>query len=348
MIGHVYRHRDSWRVYFRGTWFTSDEYGRPFRAEFYAYSFLALLNGLYSPDPAKNRYDPKQFKRQGPYRFDEAFELYLDRHETDSGWQNGKKWIGNKHLIPFFGIQDFRTIDGVQLESFQKFLWQKGLSGKTIWNIFATLHGFLNHPSFRSSFHTFPVFPKVRYQQPKIRWFTDAEINQVFRYLPEEDLGYFWAIRGYGLRPEEASGLLRSAVNLETKEIIISTVFVNGKMKARTKTGTERAIPTEICPEAEAYLGLQSGSTFVFSTGGRPYSAQMRESRWKKAMKLAIKECGTRRMTLRDLRHSAATKWAKKVSLDIVRRLLGHSSQKTTETFYADIDLHRVVDMVRK
>jgi len=354
MKGGVYRHRKSFRVYFRGDWFTKDEHGRPFKAEFYAHSFLNLLNALYDPNPAKNRYDPKKFKDRTPYRFDEAFVLYLDRKETDSSWQKLKKYMWQNYFMPFFANQDFRTIDQIQLEGFQKWLEEKKLKGKTIKNIFTALHGFLNH--YRSSIGCFPTFPSCSYQRPKIKWFTEKEIDQVFEFLKEEDKGYFWAIRGYALRPEEASGLLRSAVNFETMEITISTVFADGRMKPRTKTNSERAIPLEICPDALEYLKCgdaithqAENSILVFSSHGRPYSPHIREPRWRDAMKQAQTKYGTRNMTLRDLRHSAATHWRlRKVPLDIIRRLLGHTSQEMTDRFYADVDLHQVVEMVRK
>lgn len=210
-----------------------------------------------------------------------------------------------------------------------------------------TLHGFLNH--FRSSINSFPIFPKFSYQQPKIRWFTEKEIDEVFEFIEDEDRGYFWAIRAYGLRPEEASGLLKSAVNMETKEITISTVFVDGQMKARTKNKRERALPIELCPEAIPDLIRPSDSLFVFSVAGRPYTRHLRQGRWRKAMKQANEKYGTRMMTLRDLRHSAATRWRRnKVPLDIIRLLLGHSTQEITDRYYAEPDLHQVVDMVRK
>ena len=351
MKGNVYSHRDGWRVYFRKDWFTSDEYGRPFKAKFYALAFLEHLNGLYDPDPRKNRYDPKRFKRQGPYRFDEAFALYLDSKEVGSvSYQRDKKYIWQKHLAPFFCNQDFRTIDGVQLEALRKTLEHKELSGKTIENIFMVLHAFLNHKLFRSAFYAFPEFPELKYQHPKIQWRTEKEIDQVFEFIKEEDKGYFWTIRGYGLRPEEASGLLKTALNFETKEISIRTVFVDGKMKNRTKGGTERVLPMDLCPEAMEYLKQSpSDSLLVFTSRGRTYSAVMREDRWHNAMEQAVTKYNTRPMTLRDLRHSAATMWRlKKVPLDIIRRLLGHSDAETTETFYADIDLHEVVNMVRR
>ena len=351
--GKVYPHREGFRVYFRGDWYTSDEFGRPFKHQFYALSFLDLLNSLYDPDPRKNRYDPSRFKKKGPYEFEKACELYLEQKEIESGWISGKKSIARTHLIPFFGSQDFRTIDGVQLEALKKDLKEKGLSGKTIWNVFTVLHAMLNYKTFRSAFYSFPEFPDLKYQKPKIQWRTDQEIDQVFEFLQKEDLGYYWSIRGYGFRPEEASGLLKTAVNKQTNEVLVRTVYVNRRMKSRTKTNSERMIPMEICPEAMKYLiddklNRSSDSVFVFTSNGRPYSSDMWRERWNKAMDQAVKKYGTRTMTTRDLRHSAATRWRlKRVPLDLIRKLLGHSTQKTTDTFYADVDLHQVANMLR-
>jgi integrase len=363
MRGGVYRHRDGFRVYFRGQWFNHDEHGRPFKAEFYAYSFLEHLNSLYDPDPAKNRYDPSRFKSKTPYRFDEAFELYLSAKMNDSGWHQSKRWIWKKYFIPYFANQDFRTIDTVQLSAFLHWLEAKNLKGKTMRNIIMVLHGFLNH--FRQAINLFPEFPKIQYQQPRIRWFTDKEINQVFEFIHQEDRGYFLFIRFYGVRPEEASGLLRKNVNWETGEILISTVYVDGKLKQRTKTMRERALP--IIPEMEEYLrmnlagkfrnltGPESGaslgqpdSLFVFHVNGRPYSTHIRENRWNEARHQAMEKYGTRSMTLRDLRHSAATHWRRSgISLDLIAKILGHSDSRVTDRFYADVSTHELIPIVR-
>ena len=365
MRGGVYRHRNSFKVYFKGDWFYHDEYGRPFKAEFYAYTFLDLLNSLYDPDPAKNRYDPSRFKSHTPYKFDEAFALYLDRKVTDSGWHRAKEWTWKKYFMPYFTNQDFRTIDQVQLEAFLQFLQGKGLKGKTIRNIFMALHGFLNH--FKQSISLFPQFPDLSYQRPRIRWFTEKEIDQVFEFIQMEDRGYFLFIRYYGVRPEEASGLLRNAMNWETGEILISSVFVNGKIRSRTKTKMERILPIELAPEVIPYLKrdpagksqrstgrgngvspAQPDSLFVFHVAGHPYTRHIRERRWNAAMKQAQEKYGTRAMTLRDLRHSFATHLRQhKVPLDIIRRLLGHSTQEITDQFYADLSPHDIVEIVR-
>lgn len=373
MRGGVYRRQNGFQVQFRGKWFSKDEYGRPLKAEFYAWAFLEHLNALYDPDPAKNRYDSSKFKDKTPHKFDEAFELYLDRKQNDSSWHKAKEWTWKKYFVPFFANQDFRTIDDVQLQGFVRSLEKKKLKGKTIKNIVMTLHGFLNH--FRRSINLFPKFPAIKYQQARPKKFTDQEIDQVFEFIKPDDLGYFLFIRYYGVRPEEASGLLRSAINWETREITISTVYVDGKIKPKTKTMKERVLP--IISEIEEYLrtggamGVGRGcknqrnavtmldsvqrtgglfppdSIFIFQINGHPYTRHMREGRWRKAMKQAVQKYSTRPMTLRDLRSSATSRWLKKgMLIQDAAQLLGNSPE-VIRRHYSDQTEDKVIQIVR-
>ena len=206
------------------------------------------------------------------------------------------------------------------------------------------LHGFLTH--FKSTLNFFPTFPAINYQQKRIKWFTEKELDEVFEFINEQDRGYFLFIRYYGVRPEEASGLLRNAVNWETRQIIISSVYVDGKVKARTKTNRERVLP--IIPEIEPYLNSSGLSTFVFHIDSHPYSRHIRERRWNKAMRQAIKKYATRPMTLRDLRSSAGSRWRKAgMPIEDISQLLGHSKIEMTKERYADQAQDNLVPIMR-
>jgi hypothetical protein len=138
------------------------------------------------------------------------------------------------------------------------------------------LHGFLNF--FKRSINIFPEFPAITYQKQRPRKFSDKEIDQVFEFLKEEDRGYFLFIRYYGVRPEEASGLLKTALNWEVREITISTVYVDGKVKPRTKTMKERNLI--IIPEIEPYLrGHRYGATGKGTVGLQRGYQHRRKSR---------------------------------------------------------------------
>jgi integrase len=202
--------------------------------------------------------------------------------------------------------------------------------------------------------NVFPEFPPIRYQKPRIRWFTEKEIDQVFEFIDEKDRGYFLFLRYYGVRPEEASGLLRNAINWETREIIISAVYVDGRMKQRTKNSDERPLP--IIPEIEKYLtnpplppfSKVGDSIFVFNVDGQAYTRHIRENRWNRAMRQANEKYGTRMMTLRDLRHSAATRWRRAgARIEDIQKLLGHSDSRVTTEFYADVATHDLIPIVR-
>lgn len=345
MKGKVYRHGKGFRIYFKGDWFSRDEFNRPLEKKFQAYAFLKHLNGLYDPDPTRNRYDPSKFKNKIPYRFDEAFSLYLEKKQNDSGWYDEKKNTWKKYFKPYFANQDFRTIDDIQIEAFKKWLENKGLKGKTVFNKLTVLRGFLNYKPFRRSFNIFPEFPSVSYQQSRPKRFTDQELDQVFEFIKPEDRGYFLFMRYYGVRPEEASGLLRSAINWNTREIIISTVFVNGKVKPRTKTLKERGL--EIIPEIESFLKPSAPSVFVFQIDGHPYTRHIRERRWNRAMKQAVITYGTRAMTLRDLRSSATSRWLKKgMLIQDAAEWLGNSPE-IIRKHYSDQMENKVVEIVR-
>jgi integrase len=259
------------------------------------------------------------------------------------------------------------------LEGFQKWLKEKNLQGKSIKNVMGILHGFLTH--FKSTLNLFPTFPAINYQQKRIKWFTEKELDEVFEFINEQDRGYFLFIRYYGVRPEEASGLLRSAVNWETRQIIISSVYVDGKIKARTKTNRERVLPiipevglmTEMVGEGTEAQGkdliperpmhsrayplrrpAQPDSIFVFSVNGHPYTRHIRENRWNRAMKQAIKKYATRPMTLRDLRSSAGSRWRKAgMPIEDISQLLGHSKIEMTKERYADQAQDNLVPIMR-
>lgn len=371
MIGGVYRDKKgNYRVHFRGDWYQKDENQKPFRkSEFHASRFLGYLNGLYDPDLVKNRYDPSKFKDKTPHQFDKAFEIYHNEKVTDSEWHKWKWWAFRRHLEPFFQDQDFRTIDKVTLEAFKQWLIQKGLKGHTIKNIFTVLHGFLSH--FRESLQSFPTFPQLSYQHQRPRKFTEKEIDEVFSFIEPQHQGYFLAIRFYGLRPEEASGLLRKNVNWETKEITIATVYVDGKLKPKTKTMKERVLP--IIPEIEEYLrqwsegektnwdngvrtpgrachdlvSVKPSSIFVFSTNGWPYTNHIRERLWRLARIEAQAKYGTRHMTLRDLRSSASSRWLKKgMLIQDVAQLLGNSPEVIRSNYSDEVE-DKVVNIVR-
>lgn len=191
----------------------------------------------------------------------------------------------------------------------------------------------------------FPSFPNFTYQEPSIRWLTVQETDHIFEFILSEDRAVFEFLRYYAVRPSEACGLLKNKVVCETGEIVIDSVFVDGKQKARTKRKKVHKLP--ITPEMAPYLKGQQDSIYVFSTRGSHYTTKMLEARWDKAVALAHEKYGVRVLSLYKIRHSWATQKRREGrSLDQIRAVLGHSDIRTTEK-YTDTGAGELVSILR-
>lgn len=340
MKGGVYPHRDKWRVKFKGDWFFRNEHREPLYSYRQAVNFLEHLNKL------GESYDPSIFKGKGPQHFDEAFQIYINGKKNDSEWHQIKGQVWKKYFKPFFKNIDIREIKNLHIENFKEHLEKQGRGGKTVKNILAILHGFLKYNFVRDNIQRMPMFPEVKYQKPRIKWLTEEEVNQVFESLDAQDLPIFTFIKTYGCRGEEASGLLRNRVQWETKSILIDSVYVNGKLKPRTKTSKARELP--IVPEIVEYLRPKGESIFLFHVNGRPYSEKMLQRRWHIASLKAYEKYGTRIYPVSKLRHSWATQRRKQgFTLEQIGEVLGHSDIRVTRQHYADIDTGELIQIVR-
>jgi integrase len=340
MKGGVYPHRDKWRVRFKGDWFFRNEHGEPL------YSYRQALNFLEHLNKLGENYEPSLFKNKGPYHFDEAFQAYLNGKKTDSEWHQMKGQVWKKYFKPFFKNMDIREIKNIHIENFNQHLERQGRGGKTVKNILSILHGFLKYHFIRDNIQRMPMFPEVKFQRPRIKWLTEEEVNQVFEFLDSQDLSIFTFIKTYGCRGEEASGLLRNKIQWETKSILIDSVYVNGKLKPRTKTSKARELP--IIPEIVEHLQPKGDSIFLFHVDGKPYSEKMLQRRWHVASLKANNKYGTRIYPVSKLRHSWATQRRKQgFTLEQIGEVLGHSDIRVTRQHYADIDTGELIQIVR-
>jgi len=367
MKGKTYRYGDKFRIYFRGDWFYRDEHGKLLYSERSAFEFLEHLNQLLRD----KQYDPSYFKKRSPYKFDEAWETYYQSVVNDSEWYRGKKSIYQNHLKPFFKNCDIREIRKIHIQGLVNAMRQGGSGDKRIKDALGVLHAMLRY--FSESLAIFPAFPEHSYQKPRIKWLTEKEIAQIFEFILSEDMPIFCFLRDYAVRPEEACGLLRSKVNWETRTIDIDTVFVQGRLKNRTKQNRAHGLP--IIPELEECLRgggsvegyhsvvnsqgptdrektvklVHSTSIFIFTDHrGEPYNTRKLQTRWRRAMKRAVEKYQTRVVTLYKLRHSWASQRRRQgFKLEDIQAWLGHSDMRVTQEHYADIGAGELVSIGR-
>lgn len=337
MKGGVYPNGKNWKVYFKGNFFCRDEHGKIIFSERQGYGFLEYLNQL-ERDKA---FDPSRFKKHGPLRFDEAFQTYLNAKPNDSGWHIAKERTWKKYFKPFFQNMDIREIRKIHI---QNLLNELKVSPKTQKNIITVLHGFLNF--HREELAVFPSFPQTHYQIPRPRWLNEQEINYIFEFINTKDQPIFNFMRYYGVRPSEACGLLRKNVSWENSTIIIETVWTEGKLKQRTKSGRARELP--IIPEMAEYLKVTGDTVFQFHVQGQPYNKKKLEYRWDRACRMANDKYGTRTINLYNLRHSWASQRRRDgYSLELIAEVLGHTDTRTTRQHYADIGAGELVNIMR-
>jgi len=69
---------------------------KTFKHEFYALEFLHYLNKL------GDKFDPSEWRKDTPYNFKKAIEVYLELGPGGPEWKHQKENISKRYLIPFF------------------------------------------------------------------------------------------------------------------------------------------------------------------------------------------------------------------------------------------------------
>jgi len=340
MKGKIYSHRKGFRVYWpwKGEtfWFYQDQFGKPFKHEFYALEFLHYLNKL------GDKFDPSEWRKDTPYNFKKAIEVYLELGPGGPEWKHQKENISKRYLIPFFETEDIREIKKIHIDRFHARLKDKKLSDKSIKNIMMVLQGFLNFN--REVLPKVPTFPKINPQEVEIRALTAEEQDKVFACIPEKHLPVFTFLRFTGCRPNEAGGLLRENVRLREENpfvVISTTIGPHGEIRKRTKTRSIRILP--IIPEIKDALKPREATKLAFSQGGRPYSIWRLERIWN----TACKKAGIKINLYNGLKHSFGCQRIEqgfnKVDL---KEVFGHRDMRSVDR-YAKYQIGRVGEIMR-
>lgn len=146
-----------------------------------------------------------------------------------------------------------------------------------------------------------------------------------------------------GMRRTEITSLRRSAVDLERGRIVVE----------HTKTGRPRSIPLH--PEVTSIVAplLESAGDpgdflipIALGAGRGRSVAVRRAERATRAFGDVVQAAGIRDLRLHDLRHTFATRIREKgIGLDVIQRLLGHTTIATTRR-YAHLDDAHMRDAV--
>jgi integrase len=286
-------------------------------------------------------YRPEKWGQQEkPFNFDHAVQTWIKSSNVSEEWKLHKSQIASKFFLPFFKKQDYRKIQTAHIQEFYASLLDKGYSPKYISTLMGQLKAFFrfNQKSLKDGL---PDFPKVSIQEKPIRWLSEEDQDKIFRHIPEIDKPIFEALRHYGLRCNEAGGMLKKNVNMDKGYFVIaSTLGRNGQIRESTKTRKVRVLP--IVPSTKWIFESRGDSEFVFWKRG-PYSNRRLNSLWNKAIKLS----GVSKINLYNgVRHSFAMQRLNSgFSIEEIRTVLGHSSSVMTRR-YAQLTTKSLEDII--
>jgi integrase/recombinase XerD len=275
-------------------------------------------------------YRPQEWNQEQPYQFSHALKVWIKSSTASEEWKLHKGQIANRFFLPFFKRQDIRQIKTIHIQQFYASLLEKGYSSKYCSTLLGQLKAFFRF-NLKSLKDGLPDFPKVSTQEKPIRWLSEEDQDKIFQHIPYRDKPIFEALRRYGLRCNEGSGLLKKNVFLEQGYFVIaSTLGRDGQVRETTKTKKVRVLP--IVPSTKWIFESRGDSPFVFSKGKcGPYTNRRLNSVWSKAIRLSVLPA----IPLRNaVRHSfACQRLNSGYSIEEIRTVLGHSTSKTTQKY---------------
>jgi integrase len=345
MRGHIQEYRQGrFRViwYYKGERFSWTKYldQTPLYHRRQAERVLEHINSLID----MKRFDPQAWKKDVPYIFEKAIQIWIDKSTCSLEWLDKRRTIAERFLTPFFKGEDIREIRKIHIDNFHVDLKKRGYSDKYIYNILGELKAFFYF--HRESLDSIPVFPKMTYQEAPIRWIDREDQDRIFEFIPDRYKPIFTFMRFTGCRPNEAGGLQRENVYVKEKYFILSKVLGGkGQLKPNTKTKIARPLP--IIPEIEDALKPREVTPFVFSKNGRPYTNRMLRFIWDSANRKAHEKYEVPIINLYNgLKHSfGCQRLNDGFTMDEIKAVMGHTTKRTTERYsrYKTDSLSRVM-----
>lgn len=320
----------------------SDEKGQPLD------SYQRALNLLFhiNHEIDNHTFDPSRYIKaeQTRFYFSNFSKVWIDEklREVEQGlkaFSYVRELIAyrDKYFIPFFGTRDIREIRRYDIDEFKARL-PEHLSPKTIKNILNALKNFFYTAYNKEIIKEISSFPTIHVPEFSDWKWIDAETQiKIIDAIPDPHKPIFIFLFLHGCRPGEARALKIKDINFITKTIKIRRTFSLNQLRETTKQKKQNTIPVH--PEFMPYLihiaksSLPEAFVFTHYRTGRPYNGETLRKIWRRALKATqLEKTGLR---LYDAsRHSFASQLINVgIPLNIVSKLLGHSSIKMTQRY---------------
>lgn len=261
------------------------------------------------------------------------------------------------HVVPALGHV---RLSGLSVGDARRLVSQAGRDPQTARHIRSTLRRALAD-ALREGLVTRNVAALAeppRMSKPERTVLTADQVRALIEGTREDRLHALWALAATtGMREAEMLALTWDAIDLDGSQLFVEATLhrIDGQWKRRDPK-TEKSRRTVPLPpltvaalrehrrrqlEEQAAFGVLGKAGMVFTT---PNGQPIHGPNLSKVLYAHLDRLGLPRVTVHDLRHSAATVWfAAGVPLPVISDMLGHSTIRVT----ADLYRHRVPELSR-
>lgn len=243
------------------------------------------------------------------------------------------------HVLPYFGEWRLDTITEMAIDAFIRDLEEKParrhgqkstdakLAPNTIKNVLIVLRKLLGDHGYRVSVSykvgeraapwlDSPADVEAFLDECRPRWFRMAAYLACYA----------------GLRKGEIAGLLWDRIDWQRRFMLIDRSYTK---PTKGKKLRPVPLPDELAEELKLWRKHRThGTPLVVTVGGESITEETDVAR---PTRRACRRAGVREVNFHQLRHTAASHWAQKLSLAKVGVLLGHEDPRTTQR-YAHVD----------
>lgn len=340
----IVRHRKKWLVRVRdrdGKWFPARSFERKVDAQKYENELeLRKSENISAPDSSV-----KQLS------FENYFCLWFQecRSEVSDGWKQSQIQCFRDHIKPFIGDKRFLEISKRDIALVLSHAKDKGLASQTRAHIYNLLHKMFEDAVHHFEFVTFN--PVIRRYKPKVyqkerNFLQSKEAWKLLNSTRSTWLGPpVWVSLFCATRPCELQALKWSQVDWNHRRIIINSAYKRKEKRLEDfpKQGDwgQAPIPEALFQFLNELEKLKRTEEFV---APGPNGGMLNYDSFLRALQRHCREIGITVVTPHELRHSATELYyTAGASTEDLKRLLNHSSVKTTETY-----IHRTTERLQQ
>jgi integrase len=262
-----------------------------------------------------------------------------------------RRWSERGGHFEFWRNRSILLIGPVASKEWLRWLRQRGVQGKTAWNVMAGFHAFLGWLVEIEELDRVPkmIWPKKRKSQAKV--IGPQTQRAILEAIPEEARGVYLAMALLCIRPSEAVAMCSRQLRGDgwiTVDVSRADRTVDSGVKpTKNEEPKTLPLPDELADWIERWVPkearLRGELLFCNPRTGGGWSEAALRRQWY----AACGKVGASISLYNGTKHSTATELRRQgISLDVIQRLCGHRDARSTEV-YAKLADEALVEAIR-